>query len=290
MILKNKYILFGIFITGSLSFLAILAGFRTYPNHKNESVEMDNPPAIRVIDYSYIADYADDRILMGASHNVFVGTVISQVSAQDFGLGPETQFAVRIISNIKGSLGGIVTVNQEGGYANGVLYVAGDNNDALKYLLQPRSTYLFTTRYSSTHDWYTLNPFPTASKLIERNSTVSDAELQRLVANDVRVKQLQAAYPHEILLKADIEHNNTRNSHDSLLLEPINSSSSVGTNSLQANTTTTFAVLSSDILSAASSSEIASSTPQSDSSTDQTASTTDASSSVPSDVATSSAQ
>src|SRR5262249_51407771 len=61
--------------------------------------------------------------------------------------------------------------------------------------------------------WYTLNSFPTASKLLSDNSSLNTAQLQSIVAGDSRVAQLQAAYPHEILLAADIAHNNTLNSY-----------------------------------------------------------------------------
>jgi len=60
-------------------------------------------PTANVIDAMYPANFADDRILMGASHDVFIGRVISQIGTQVIGGAPQTQFTVSVIANIKGN-------------------------------------------------------------------------------------------------------------------------------------------------------------------------------------------
>ena len=184
-------------------------------NNKNASHVIE-------IETSYIDDYTNDQVLLGASHNVFVGKILNQIGTKDIGIGPETQFSVQVISDIKGSLSGIVTVDQQGGYQNGMLYVVGEDDvpglsseDGPNYLLQPGETYLLATRYNPTENWYTLNSFPTASKLLSADDSLNTTQLQAITANDPRVAQLQAAYPHEILLVADVAHNNTLNSYAS---------------------------------------------------------------------------
>ena len=172
-------------------------------------------------DVQYAADFSDDKVLIGASHNVFIGKVIRQVGTKERGIGPETQFQVTVIDNIKGDLHGTVTVDQQGGYKGGTLYVVGDDTESpVKggngYLLQPGSTYLFATRYNPTENWYTLNSYPTASKLLSTDANAQDANLKALAEADPRVQQLKAAYPHEILISADRAHNNTRNSYESI--------------------------------------------------------------------------
>ena len=126
--------------------------------------------------------------------------------------------------NIKGNLQGVVTVEQAGGYQDGVLYVSGEGDGDMfgpssgpvfDYLMQPGSIYLFATRYESDGMYY-LWEFHTASKLISEDSTLSNAQLQTLATNDVRVGQLQGAYPNEILVVDDVRNNNTRNSYQSL--------------------------------------------------------------------------
>jgi hypothetical protein len=194
---------------------------------------------IRRIDPLYAADFSDDHILIGASHNVFVGKVIQQVSAKERGAGPETQFKVQVVGNIKGDLKGDVTVNQQGGYVNGVLYVVGEGTrsgdvtapakSGTNYLLQPGSTYLFATRYSSQQDWYTLNPYPTASKLLSSDSLLGAAALKSLAQSDGRVQQLTDAYPNETSLDADVKHGNSLNSFKEFSALKANASRSTST-------------------------------------------------------------
>jgi hypothetical protein len=180
---------------------------------------------VRTVDAEYAADFSNDEILMGASHNVFIGKVIRQTGEKERGIGPETQFQVQVIENIKGDLKGTVTVDQEGGYKDGVLYVMdGDigttGKNASDYLLQPGSTYLLATRYNPDENWYTLNSYPTARELFSSDSSATNDYLLLRTDADPRVKALKAAYPHEILLPADIAHNNTRNSYQSVQAQP----------------------------------------------------------------------
>lgn len=173
----------------------------------------------------------DNRVLLGASHNVFVGKVLSQSGVRSEILSPGvvipiSRFSVEPIWNIKGNLQGTVTVEQLGGYQAGIL-VVGEGGDAFGpsnglgegHLMQPGSTYLLSTRYESDGVYY-LWDFPTASKLITGDDTLSNAQLQSLAANDYRAKELQAAYPNEILVADDVRNNNTRNSYVSTHTPP----------------------------------------------------------------------
>lgn len=160
---------------------------------------------------SYPADFSDNSILTGAAHNVFVGKVTMQTGTIDFIGHPATQFEVQIINNIKGNLEGSITVNQEGGIKNDILYLM-DNSP----LLQPGSTYLLSARYDPEGNFFTLNPHPNASKLLSTNPNLPDAALQALLDNDEKVRTLTAAYPNEKLLDTDIAHGNTRNAFTTL--------------------------------------------------------------------------
>lgn len=165
------------------------------------------------IDDAYVDNFSDDRILMGASHDVFIGKVIAQTSNEPENVMAQTQFSVQVISNIKGNLDGTVIVNQQGGYdKNGTFYYVEDGSP----MLQVGETYLLVTRFSQAHKWYTLNSFPTASELISADNSLSGDRLRALSKNNIRVKQLEAAYPNEILLSADIKNNDTLNSYKSL--------------------------------------------------------------------------
>jgi hypothetical protein len=179
----------------------------------------------------YAIPLTDDRVLIGASHNVVVGRVLSQIGTRKQGIGggrtfPISQFSVQVLLNIKGKLSGTVTLEQGGGYQDGALMVTEDGDTfgpstgpGEGYLMQPGSTYLLSTRYESDGVYY-LWDFPTASKLISEDSSLSDSQLQSLAQNDSRVQELQAAYPHEILVADDVRTGNTRNSYVSTHTPP----------------------------------------------------------------------
>ena len=172
--------------------------------------ESYNPPDPNIMRMylSYAADFSDNTILMGAAHEVVIGKVLAQVSANDFVGNPATQYSVEIIKTIKGDeKKGTIIVNQEGGYKDNTLYLMEDSIG----LLQPGSTYLLATRYDPELDFYTLNPHPNASKLLTSDMTASIGALKKLADIDPKTKELELAYPNEHLIDADVAHGNTRN-------------------------------------------------------------------------------
>lgn len=180
-------------------------------------------PRTSIISASYPADFSKDDILVGASHNIFVGKVLSQSGAKKLGSTPEAQFAVEVIRNIKGELSGEVTVNQLGGFEDGTLYmferdlpfVTNTDSDT-DYMLQPGQMYVLSTRYNADEHWYTLNTFPTARKLIRMNAELPTPAILSLIDHDQRVLELRGAYPHEAPLLADVANENARNSFAAL--------------------------------------------------------------------------
>lgn len=75
--------------------------------------------------YPFKDDYQDKQKLVKAVDNIFIGEVIREIGNEKYTGKPNTQFLVRITQNIKGSLLGDITINQEGGYykKNGNLYL-----------------------------------------------------------------------------------------------------------------------------------------------------------------------
>jgi hypothetical protein len=170
-------------------------------------------PIVRPIEAQYPAGLEDDRILSGGSHNMFVGKVLRQVGNQEL-VGwrfPATQFAVEVILNIKGNLRGVVTVNQVGGYKNGILYLM----DGKYALLELGATYLLSTRYSQDNNWYGVSVPPFDTILLTNNSALSTVQLMTLSQDNERVKALRAAYPREILAGVDTGAKSTWNSYTS---------------------------------------------------------------------------
>lgn len=110
-------------------------------------------PVIKTVQYSNVFDVTDPQKLVGWSDAVFVGKVIEKSGEKSLGEIPETQFKVEVSENIKGTLKGAVTVNQQGGYEGSNLILI--ENDAL---LENGDTYLFVTKYLEEEGWYTLVP------------------------------------------------------------------------------------------------------------------------------------
>lgn len=102
-------------------------------------------------------DASDERTLVGFADNVFVGRVAKKVGNRgswrsDLGM-PYTLFSVAVSENVKGKLGGTVTVAQPGGYepANGCVTLVNEDP-----ILKPGQEVLFVTRYDERHRWHAI--------------------------------------------------------------------------------------------------------------------------------------
>lgn len=117
------------------------------------------PTNVVVTHPSYAYDYSDERILVGAAEFVFLGEVVEQVgdkgvptSAPDIEI-PQTQFLVKVITEIKGKLPPEVVVSQSSGVDKGtgdLILMDGDP------LLKPGETVLFAVNSEPAFDWYTI--------------------------------------------------------------------------------------------------------------------------------------
>jgi hypothetical protein len=97
---------------------------------------------------------SDDTDLVGFSDNVFVGRVAKRVGTT--GTKParpmgSTQFSVEVLENVKGRLGGVVTVSQEGAYdpERGCTMLMEDDP-----LLEPGQEVMFFTRRDEERGWH----------------------------------------------------------------------------------------------------------------------------------------
>ena len=86
-------------------------------------------------------------------------------------------------------------------------------------MLQAGTTYLFATRYNEQENWYTLIAHPNARKVISTDPKATAADLKTLAESDEKFKIWEVAYPVEILDKADVSNNNTKNNFQSLAPE-----------------------------------------------------------------------
>jgi hypothetical protein len=89
----------------------VVGGYITYESHESTIVisgVKTSPPIVK-FDPIYSYSLADDRVLVGASHDVSVGKVLARVGTRMLDLGegnsvPISQFTVEPIFNIKGNL------------------------------------------------------------------------------------------------------------------------------------------------------------------------------------------
>jgi hypothetical protein len=195
----------------SYLFLLVLISISFY----SYEISLKQKYSIKLIKPQYAADFRDDKVLVGASHNIFVAKVLKSVGVERGILGPETQFKAKVLYNIKGDLHGDIVISQTGGYDSDVIYVVGDEYDK-DYLFKEGSTYLFSARLNDKKNWYTINSFPGSSKIISNNKNIDESKILALIESDTRVSDLKKAYPNEILINADVLNNNTRNSYKSI--------------------------------------------------------------------------
>lgn len=109
-------------------------------------------------EYAAIVEHAfsgsDDTDLVGFADNVFVGRVKERVGST--GVTParpygSTRLSVEVLENVKGRLGGTVTVGQEGSFdaERGCLMLAEDDP-----LLEPGQEVVFFTRHDEGRGWH----------------------------------------------------------------------------------------------------------------------------------------
>jgi hypothetical protein len=177
-------------------------GARQYV-HKGELLSKSGKPSA-ITEYSSMPNYGDDSILLGDSHNVFVGKVVSIVGTRpaisgEIASAPSVQYAVDVILNVKGNVNGTVTVNQF---------------KITSPLVDVGSTYIFAARYNVKENWYISTIYPYDYQLLTDDQGLTDNQLKILAENSDRIKGLQTAYPNEHL-GSDVRDNTTWNSYAS---------------------------------------------------------------------------
>lgn len=170
-------------------------------------------PYVISTEVSYLPGLEDNRVLVGASHNVFVGKVLRKIGQTSGEAGPLTRFEIQIVTNVKGTLKGKVIVSQEGGYRNGILRLVENQS-----LMNVGTTYVFTTR-GNEESGYLATSYPRGWFVVSTDATQTIEQLQALAAIDQTVLALQDAYMNEILLQVDVDNNQAFNSYQSLLIK-----------------------------------------------------------------------
>ena len=106
-----------------------------------------------IVEHAFSA--SDDSDLVGFSDNVFGGRVAERVGTTAAKLGgmpaDSTRFSVEVLKNVKGKVGGIVTVSQQGAYdpERGCATLMEINP-----LLEPGQEIVFFTRRDEGRGWH----------------------------------------------------------------------------------------------------------------------------------------
>jgi hypothetical protein len=198
----------GIFVLAGL----LIASFQLGSRQEDQS-----DLTIRRVEASAVTDLADDRKLVGFADTVFFGEVVAKVGLVAEGALPETQYVVNVTEMVKGTppglplpdlalaipkvpslslrgldpsvevkTGGVIVVNQQGGYVaerNELVLMVNDS------LLEPGGSYLFATRLNPETGWHTV--MPGYGDIMVR----SDQDRDALRARFTTARDRQIAFP-----------------------------------------------------------------------------------------------
>lgn len=158
----------------------------------------------RTTSFFNIADFSNDRVLVGVAENVFVAKITDHLSdTSDRGV-PETQFSGEIVANVKGNLSGRVIINQfpeDDVVIDDVVIYEPDNTFKYKNPLKPGSTYIFSTLRHPDKNWQTTITHPNAYILVNEDSSLNIEQLKELVRKNKRYIELIEALKNPISLE-----------------------------------------------------------------------------------------
>ncbi|MFD6415803.1 hypothetical protein [Streptomyces sp. NPDC060194] len=124
--------------------LGLLAGCAPAPPEPPSRVALTFP-----------VDLSDPAALTRTADDLFVGRVTARRGQSDRGIGIESQYDVRVEHTLKGSLTGVIVVNQQGGLdADGRAVDLPEGDE----LLHVGERYRFATRYSTRWGFHTVIP------------------------------------------------------------------------------------------------------------------------------------
>ena len=226
---RNKFFIVGVFVTVVLGTILYKQMVNDWViQTKNVSIPNENGnKLVRVSEGELGTNLSDEKKLVGAVHNIFIGRVIRQSGDARRFSEPETQFEVRVLYNIKGNLKESVTIDQIGmGYINGIYFTRSGGDETLRSdmpngpkpgdgLLKIGAAYIFATRFSTQNNWYAISAPPYDSTLLTEDGNLNDEQLTRLAKNNERLRALQEAYPREIISEPDMRLNTSWNSYSS---------------------------------------------------------------------------
>jgi hypothetical protein len=190
--LKNKIV-----VVGLLAML--LAGFGVYMTTLSPNNSYEGNMEMR-----YVADFSDDRNVIGFAGNVFAGKITKVLKHTESDKLPVTLYEVEVVDNIKGTLDGSVTIMDIVGYS---LDNEGEEKltsiNGIDTLMQPGEVYLFATNHDEAmtkqegFDVFSLGGHPNFKKKLNVDGSLDIGELEVVVKQSEEVKAWEDAYDNE---------------------------------------------------------------------------------------------
>jgi len=156
------------------------------------------------LEMRYIADFSDDRNVIGFAGNVFAGKITKVLKDTKSDNLPVTLYEVEVIHNIKGGLKGNVVVMDIIGYSvddQGKEKLTSLNG--VDTLMQPGEIYLFATNYDEVMtkqeglDIFSLGGHPNFNKKLSVDGSLTVDELRVAAKQNKEVRVWEAAYANE---------------------------------------------------------------------------------------------
>ena len=200
--MKNKFIK-----TSLISSLLILSiSVFWFFSYKNLNA------TIHFIDSNFIADFDNDKKVLGASDNVFVWRItenlwLAEVKEWESKI-PSTLFNVEVIYNIKWKVKWVIIVKQEAGYDRfWDLYIP----EGTQYM-EEWQTYLLAT----IGDSFTIISHHNGSHLLDLDSKKSKTEIRELLKNNQKIKDWRNAYIGEEIYENGYKISSEKNLYKNL--------------------------------------------------------------------------
>lgn len=156
------------------------------------------------LEMRYVADFSDERNVIGFSGNVFTGKITKVLKHTKSDSLPVTLYEVEVFHNIKGELKGSVIVMDTVGYSadtEGKQRISSLNG--VDTFMQPGETYLLAVNYDEVMtkqeglDVFSLGGHPNFNKQISLDGTLPLNELKIAAMQDEEVKKWEVAYKNE---------------------------------------------------------------------------------------------
>lgn len=167
------------------------------------STENTNKP-LSGLEMRYVADFSDERNVIGFSGNVFAGKVTKILKHTKSDNLPVTLYEVEVFHNIKGKLKETVIIKDTVGYSvdsDGEQRVSSLNG--IDTFMQAGETYLFAVNYDEEMtkqeglDVFSLGGHPNFNKKMSFDETLGINELEVVAKQDEVVKKWEIAYENE---------------------------------------------------------------------------------------------